>query len=718
MVEIQRQLQRSERAVARIVKFFVQMRLVREIQMDEPWRYELMHEYLIGKINQTTGKIMDAKQRANRYLRQYLSNYAIDRRTRIPITRLWFIHRHSDVQRDEQCGKLLRKSLLRGLIQTAAIGFVVLVCAASIAAWLSVTEVWDETLLNDGHTAGVHRAVFSPDGRLLVSCGEDGKVIVWDFARRLKLATLPGHSSWVTALAFAPDGKWFATGGYDHKVIVWDAMSFTQKKVLSDNSGYVGGLGVSPDSSLLAVVTSSGGTTIWNTITWKKLLTLPVNKEYADAWFSADARRLFLSGDGWWDLATKRLTNQIGWSSNWEAISPDNKVVVAINAEGAVTFTDLISHNVARIKVHQDNGRAVAFSPDGRLLATGAENIVLWDAISRKKIVRLTYPSIVWSLAFSPDGHYLVSTHGDGSILIWDPHEHELIANLGRHSAPVRAVAYSPDGRHIASGGEDDSVIVWNEQTGAKEAVLLSHNDKVIGLGFSPDSQHIASADFSSVIVYEKLGSGGSTLEWTARRYGGNIYCLAVSPDGRWVAIPSGVYAAQDGKLIAPIVGDVWGMAFSPDSSSLVYPSKGEFFFLNPRTGEKAHITPPTISSIVAVNFSPDGKLLVTGDDDGEVRLWQVNPFREVAIVGRHGARVKSVVFSPDGEAIASAGDDHVINLWSVSSRRRIMTIGIHASPVLALAFSPDGKHLISGEHDNSVRLYTRHRSLWGYQLD
>jgi len=121
---------------------------------------------------------------------------------------------------------------------------------------------------------------------------------------------------------------------------------------------------------------------------------------------------------------------------------------------------------------------------------------------------------------------------------------------------------------------------------------------------------------------------------------------------------------------------------------------------------------------LICVSISRDRKWLVTGEDDGAVRLFSVEPLREIAVMGRHAARVKSVAFSPDGATVASAGDDKMIAIWDVKRRKLLARVGTHASPVYSVTFSPDGTQLASGEHDHSVRLYTRHRALWGYRLD
>ncbi|MGH7453985.1 MAG: WD40 repeat domain-containing protein, partial [bacterium] len=376
-------------------------------------------------------------------------------------------------------------------------------------------------------------------------------------------------------------------------------------------------------------------------------------------------------------------------------------------------------------RVHRDHGSSAVFSPDGKLAATAAENIVLWDATNYTKITRLEHSARVWSMAFSPDGRWLVSTHWDGAILLWNVAERECVANFNEHSGPARGVAFSPDGKRIASASHDGSVMIWNAARSQKEAVLTGHNARVNAVTFSPDGEWIASCDHD-----------GNTIIWEATQhrplltFKGNIfiYCLAMSPDKRWVANTNGVYEStssrliilfREGKFYLEHGYSSYGMNFSPDGKWLVAVSElGHIHLWDVTSWTMRDSLESTNLSLMAVSFSPDGKWIVTGDVQGGVHLWSVRPLRHKAVLGRHAARVNSVAFSPDGRRVASASDDQTIALWEVKRRRLITHIGTHTAPVLSVAFSPDGRQLVSGGHDKSVRLYTRHRTLWGWRLD
>jgi WD40 repeat protein len=387
--------------------------------------------------------------------------------------------------------------------------------------------------------------------------------------------------------------------------------------------------------------------------------------------------------------------------------------------------------------MHQDSGRAIAFSPDGRLAASGAEDIVLWDALTHKKLGRFRPQVGVSSLAFSPNGHWLVSAHGDGAILIWDTTELELVGDFAGHSEAVNAVAFAPDGKRIASASEDGSVIVWDIQHNQKEGALLWHPIQVNAVAFSADSKWLVSNDLDGNVAMWDVAA--RKLRWarneTKRVPAEASYGVAVSPDGSWVATSYGVYDGGTGKLIYDFRAELPALPSAGQSvpqpteiRSLTFTADGRALLtVSTRTGvivrqaeqwQPRETQKPKDRRFVSLGVSPDSKQLVTGEDGKLVQLWMASPLRPTDILGQHTARIKSVAFSPDGTEVVSAGDDKTIALWEVAGRRHIANIGLHTSPVYAVAWSPDGRQIISGEHDHSVRLYTRRRSLWGWSLD
>ncbi|HSD47001.1 MAG TPA: WD40 repeat domain-containing protein, partial [Pyrinomonadaceae bacterium] len=410
-------------------------------------------------------------------------------------------------------------------------------------------------------------------------------------------------------------------------------------------------------------------------------------------------------------------------SGNWAAISRDERQLVSVDPYGKAKFMDLQQHRILSIQqAHQDHGRAAAFSPDGRWIATAAERVILWDAATLTKIGPLEYESIVWSVDFSPDGHWLVSTHGDGAILVWDATQRERVANLREHSGGVRAIAVSPDGKRIASASEDETVVVWDAEHGTKEAVLIGHHTRVTAVSFSPDSQWLASADQNGVVIRWNLEQRSPQLVVESSEGTDASYCIAISPDGRLIATTHGVYSSASGAKIAGLIrtwGAIYSAAFTPDGRRLVcVTDRGTVLLWDTNSWQIVEHQNWTDSALVTLSLSRDGRYLTTGEDGKYVRYGTLEPLRQLAVLGRHDARIKSVAFSPDGETVASAGDDKTIALWSVNSRKLISRIGMHTSPIYAIAFSPDGRRLISGEHDRSVRMYTRHHTLWGVELD
>jgi WD40 repeat protein/predicted Ser/Thr protein kinase len=674
-------------------------------------------------------------QNANRLLNQFVVRYLADEKTRIPTGALWTIRRYADLKRGPLEREVIRKSLV-GII--TRFGLLILLVAAMtlcVAAWFSVNPDWKERILRDGHTAAVWRAIFSPDKQRLVSVSEDNRVMVWDFARRERLKTLTDHTGWVTSVAFSPDGKLMATGSHDSTVIVWDAAKFEKLRTLREHRDAVNAVAFSPNGRLLASVSGNGGsaspdfrTVVWDTGSWEKLREMPHGVEYGPVLFSPDSRLLIINSVQWNLISGHRVIREEGenWNWNWAEFSPDFRRLAGVRPGGDAFFRELAQpgevaggRHPGEFYVHQDFGRAVAFSPDGKLVATGAENIALWDAAAMKLLGRFDYDSIVWSVTFSPDGRWLVSAHGDGSIQVWDVADRRSVVGFNGHSNAVRAVAYSPDGKRIASAGEDQSVILWDAGSGRKETVLTGHETRVVNVAFSPDGNWLVSFDQDGWLIRWDVEK--RTPQWKVKTMA-DSGCLTISPDGKWVATPRTIHESVEGNEVMNFQERGFHLlesaTFSGNGKLMFGVGYAEARLLDTRTWQLIAQQQEDDLFSVAAAFAPDSRRMVSGSVDGTVMLWDAEPLRKVGVLDRHAARIKSLAFSPDGETVASAGDDKMIALWDVSSRKQIARIGTHATPVYSIAFSPDGRQLVSGEHDRSVRLYTRRRTLWGWRLD
>jgi WD domain, G-beta repeat len=278
---------------------------------------------------------------------------------------------------------------------------------------------------------------------------------------------------------------------------------------------------------------------------------------------------------------------------------------------------------------------ALAFSPDGNMLAAGVDNnlIFLWDVATGKEIAQLRgHRHRVWTVAFSPDGSLLASGSSDQTIHLWDVATHSPLRVLKGHKGAVRAVAFAPRGRLLASGSEDQSIRIWDAAAGKLLQTLPNQKAVIRTVAFSPDGRQLASGGDDNAIQL-----WGAPAWKALRQFSGHedwVRAVGFAPGGRFLA------SASDDQSIR-----LWRVS-SGKTAGLLRGHRGKVFSLA---------------------FSPDGRMLASGSPDFTVRLWEVASGAEVHVFTGHTDWVAAVALSPDGRKLASGSADTTALLWDVA---------------------------------------------------
>jgi WD40 repeat protein/serine/threonine protein kinase len=361
-------------------------------------------------------------------------------------------------------------------------------------------------------------------------------------------------------------------------------------------------------------------------------------------------------------------------------------------------------------------GASVAFSPDGKRLASGSwdNTVAVWDTTSGQEAITLKgHTDAVLCVTFSPDGKRLASASQDGTVKVWDATSGQEVLTLRGHAGALHSVAFSPDGRRLASAGSDKTVRVWNATSGQEALTLQGHTGVVQGVAFSPDGKRLASAGSDKTVRVWDATSGQEAF--TLRGHTGMVFSLAFSPDGKRLASASQdetvkMWDATSGREALTLQGHtsmVFSVAFSPDGKRLASAGRDSAVKVwDAMRGQQVLTLRGHIAPVNSVAFRPDGKRLASASQDRTVKVWDATSGQEALALKGHTNRVFSVAFNPDGKRLASASWDNTVKVWDATSGQEALTLKGHTDAVLCVTFSPDGKRLASGSKDGALKLW------------
>jgi WD40 repeat protein/formylglycine-generating enzyme required for sulfatase activity/tetratricopeptide (TPR) repeat protein len=590
-----------------------------------------------------------------------------------------------------------------------------------------------------GHSDRVHTVAFSPDGRYLAGGNlnrADAKAMLlgtwkvkvgptfeteWRFEANGTVHSSQGQ----------PKGKW--TTGQNSVLIVWNDKAWDSLNLPLDPNGSTGNSSHNPSWRVVAHKVGAGGDRpyvikIWDLQTLKVTATLQgVPGLLWTVGFDGDGKRLFCGGEKGldvWDLASGKIVRSFAAGDGANGfysfgLSPDGKKLAWGNASKKVKVWEIGSDNPPMtLDGHKAGIQHAAYSPDGKLLATGSDTeLLLWDA-EKLQLVKKIDTRAAW-LAWGPDGKTLLTaTHDpkDPTRLVtrWDLANFQsqplLLPNRGTGHTVYHL---SPDGKTMFSLINDD--VGMEQRVWVNDLLTLAKRYPAILQGEKKPADNAERLQVAR-IAYDRKQFAAATRLWAEALASepklGDDCLLKPATSGEPARVPPEVFAIRgDARFLLPKAGRSSWMATDRGGKFLAIPVEDVVAIFDTRTGELVRTLTGHTDRVYAVAFSPDGKFLAGGNWTGEkkssaVKVWDLKTGDVTVSLDSEASELFGVNFSRDGKRLFASSVGGV-QMWDMTGKLvRTFNTGTPAHGFYQLGLSPDGKHLVCNDTPTTAKVW------------
>lgn len=568
------------------------------------------------------------------------------------------------------------------------------------ASWDNTAKIWDATegrLLRElkGHTASLTSAIFSPDNRYVLTTSKDNTARMWKTDTGNFLFELKGHSDWINTAVFSADGKIIATASWDNTAKIWNAANGKLIHTLAGHSGPVTSVKFSKDGKSVLTASKDHTARLWKVPDGNTFIILKGHHDWVNA----------------------------------AVFSPGNKYILTVSSDSTACLWQAGNGLlVKKMKGHTGAITNVSFSYNGQYIVTASKDSTacIWQVSDGRLRYTLTGHHDAVNIAlFSPDGKYIVTGGKDSESIIWDTSTGKIFRKLDGHSDAINDIEWSADGKFILTASEDNTSSTWQLTDGSVQHELKGHTSVVTSAQFSLDGKYLVTASWDNTAKIWDAAEG--RLLYNLKGHTDWVNTATFSPDGKYVLTASSdntakLWSTANGKLIRDFKGHndwVSSAIFSPDEKFVVTSSWDNTARVwNTGNGNLISEMKGHTGTIKSVAISPDGRYIATASWDNTAKIWETVNGRLLYNLNGHTDKIRNVIFSPDNNYILTASWDSTAKLWGASGGNLIYTLKGHSGPVSSAAFSPDGKYIITGSMDNTAKVWSTLNGKPVYELN
>jgi WD40 repeat protein len=582
-----------------------------------------------------------------------------------------------------------------------------------------------------GHTSSLTAALFSPDGRHVLTSSTDGTARIWRRDGTGQPIVLRGHEAAIHFAAFSPDGQRVLTLSEDTTARIFRADGSGEPIVLRGASGSLVHGGFSPDGRRVVTASMDGKARLYDAEGGNMVALEGHGASLTQARFLPDGARIVTASD---DGTARVWDSRVKFRSVTLSGHRGPVLFVTTTPDGSRIVTASLDHT-ARVFSSDGKGRAVVLeghsgpvlhvdvSPDGTRVATAsvdrAARIFRIDGTG-EPLLLLGHTRAVTHVEFRPDGRLLATASADETARLWSADGAGESVALKGHAAPIRSVRWSPDGTELVTASADRteqsidrSAKIWRMPFFDPAQPSTNKSSPYHSAHLDAEGKRFVAACEDNTARLLRLDGGEETVVFEGHE--GWVASASLSPKGDRIATASFDKTARVWNANGqgePVVlrgheAAVRHVAFSPDGTRVMTASEDGTARVFPVDGKAEPVVLRGHKDwLTSASFSPDGSHVVTTSMDHTARVYRADGSGEPVVLSGHGAAVYQAAFDPRGERVVTVSEDGTARVFRADGSGEPIVLGAQVKPVVLAAWSQDGKRVVFASVDGLIRVW------------